>query len=174
MTNHNWYGNVTFQISMNKVAYKFGTKFHYIDRQEFSTHTSTRIILLDDSTNPSQSVYENQGLSVMSHILHGAPVMREWGSWRYVSKCTSAYGTVPHEVEIGIKASPENCKWLYENCTITGNNHSECNQGVLGSFAPHKCHRFNTFKNACPYQLTKEEADKKLESINDLETVIML
>ena len=156
LNDHNWYGNVSFQISMNQLCYKFGTNFFYIDKQELSTHTATRLVLASSET-----------LNGFNRVdLHevGSPLQFDWGSWKYVSQCESAYGLLPHELEIGIQADEEECKWLYQNCSVEGNDHSDVNKFDICRFEPHKCHRYNTFSKTCPFPLNKTAADEKLKT----------
>ena len=144
LSEHNFYGNVSFSMDMMKIVNYFDSNMYYIDSLEYKTHTATRVLLTDkdyDNTLKTVDLYEE-----------GSPLKRH--RWRHASTCYSKYSPVhPHEVEVAIEVDKEDCRWLYEECDVEVNNHSCANMKKPGtnSYNPHQCHRFNTFGMKCPY-----------------------
>ena len=154
---HNWYGNVSFIITLDKLVSRFGPNFYYLDKQEFPTHTASRVVLSKRSLS----------LTKVDISLDGAPLKRVTAfyntHWSHVSKCESSlYGViVPHKLEIGIEVSGDDCSWIYAESKIEANSHFLANTDGVG-FSTITCHRYNTFGNLCPYNMSKEMSYEKL------------
>lgn len=147
-TEHNFYGNVTFAISFAKVRARLGEKFYYIDQSVYNTHVVTRIIL--SRNNLTYETVDFNDFNTGSPMVRGTP-----SNWHHAARCNSAASrynqSKPHELEIGLHVTSEDCVWFFRNCTIHANNHSNANSG-----SHHVCHRYNTFGRTCPYSLTNE------------------
>lgn len=161
---HNWYGNVSFVISMDTLISRFGPNFYYFDKEEFETHTTSKIILSNRSLTLAKVDLEmNERRTGAALLLHRT----DWGyggnSWLQVIRCRSNhYGTmVIHNLEIGIDVTYDDCFWIYEASSIDANNHEFANTGIGPS--TFTCHRYSKLNNQCPYACDKEMAFNKLK-----------
>ncbi|XP_018021690.1 uncharacterized protein LOC108677898 [Hyalella azteca] len=142
---HNMYGNVSFTISMSDLLRSFSFNFYYIDRIEFDTHTSTRVLFTEKN-------YDNV-FETIDFKEYGSPLKRS--RWRHAIQCESGYSDYhSHKVEIAIEANREDRDWLYESCDLVANNHSCANILTFSNnrarYDPHVCHRYNLFGRPCP------------------------
>ena len=159
LNEHNWYGNVSFVISLDTLISRFGPSFFYLDKQEFENHTASRIILSSRSlTLPKVNLDE-----------YGAPLKRlgysHYITWHYVKHCMSRTyrKMVQHNLEIGIEVTVDDCYWIYQTSTIDANNHYYAN--LSGTrFGTCTCHRYNTFNCICPDALDEQKAKAKLKA----------
>lgn len=155
LSEHNMYGNVSFTMDMCRLLSRFGSSFYYLDSLEYKTHIATRVLLSDQ---------DYDCFDYVDFRKHGSPLKRK--KWRSVVSCYSEkYGyNHPHEVEIGIEVDKDDCKWLFNNCSVESNDHSEANTKSTGRrYVPHVCHRYNLFGKKCPYALTEYDAQRKIE-----------
>ena len=157
LSEHNFYGNVSFTLNMMRIVNHFGSKMYYIDSFVYKTHTATRLLLTKrdyDYTFKPVDLYEE-----------GSPLKRH--RWRHASTCYSKYSPVhPHEVEVAIEVDIEDCRWLYRECKVAVNNHICANtkKPRTNSFRPHQCHRFNYFGVECPFDYDEFSAGVVLRS----------
>lgn len=152
---HNWYGNVSFIISLQDLVDRFGSNFYYVDKQEFETHIASRTILSKKSLTT---------LPRVDTSTYGSPIFKESNRhWQHVTKCRSSrFGTIlQHRLEIAIEADSNDCKWIYKQATIKPNSHHLANTMGIG-FGSTACHRYNTFNKNCPYQLSRDMTFQKL------------
>ena len=156
---HNPYGNVSFEVSMNDVASRFKYTYYYLDKIEFENRISTRIILSKKALNLTEIDMKNGS----------APIKIEDFSYKYAIRgASTTYSAVKkHILEIGVDVDDDDCKWLYNRATISTNDHSRANHpgGMFGD-RELLCHKYNTFSNTCPYPLSKDEADKLIRKMD--------
>ena len=161
-TENNFYGNVSFKISFDEIISRYGRQFYYVDRADYNTHIVTRIVLTNRRLN----------LDKVDCNSADSPLQRDAsGNWSHAKACRSMYNELPHELEIALDATPEDCAWVFKNCNILINNHSDANTpGYCKGFSPHICHRYNTFGNRCPYSINNELGVKVMRAwINVME-----
>lgn len=162
---HHKYGNISFTMSTERFFGHFGFHFYFLDRAFYKSHTATRILItLDQDTIPGLEpipLYpeeENVGTSVMRF---------RNDKWETVTRCRGADGPpTPHELEVGVVVTPEDCSWLYHQCTVEAVNHYRANSrtySYYGGYESNVCHRFNTFRSYCPYKIRADDAEEKLK-----------
>ncbi|XP_018021689.1 uncharacterized protein LOC108677896 [Hyalella azteca] len=151
---HNMYGNVSFTISMCELNARFSFNFYYIDRIEFATHTSTRVLFTEHD-------YDNV-FEVVDFKEYGSPLKRS--RWRHAIQCESGHSYEhDHRVEIAIEADKENRDWLFRNCKLIANNHSSANTPTHSKKRPYEksyCHRHNFFGDHCPSDFSTKQTRK--------------
>ena len=146
---HNWYGNISCTISVQKLMSYFDVNFYYIDSIDTDTHMSTRILL-------TKNDYDGNLEEIDVHD-DGSPIKKS--HWRYATSCRDADGRmVPHELEIAIEVTGNDCKWLYKNCHYAVNDHSSANTMRRNRFRSHICHKYNHFGMTCPFPFNINKA----------------
>lgn len=150
---HNWYGNATFIIGLDELIQRFGPNFYYIDKQEFETHTASRVVLSKKSPT----------LTKVDLNLEGSPIKKVYSRWFGAMTCKSSIydKMVPHKLEVAIEVDPEDCEWIYKRAKVEPNNHDLANTKI--GFGSRTCHRENTFGRTCSFAVSREEMRKKLE-----------
>lgn len=138
---------------------EFGDQFYYLDQMDFSTHTSTRLLLSDNDYG---------FLDVVDLKEYGSPLRRR--RWEHAVMCRSeTYECdLPHVLEVAIEVNDRECKWLYNNCKVESNNHSMANvsynTGNDNAYQSDVCHRHNFFGRECPTPFSKKYAKGILKS----------
>ncbi|KAF2355165.1 hypothetical protein FHG87_014080 [Trinorchestia longiramus] len=148
---HNKYGNVAFNISMQKLLCEFQFAFYYIDRLQFSTHACTRLLF-------SEKEYDQ--FDIVEFTDHGSSLKRN--RWRYAATDAG----FPHQVEIAIETEVDGREWLFSNCDYNAVDHSLANSRKrTGGFKPNICHRFNMFGRRCPFAYSVETTQWELDRL---------
>ena len=157
---NNKHGNVSFTLSIERIMKKFGSKFLYLDQTYNRSHTTTRMVLAK-----SDGDLESE-LQVVDHSDRGSGLMSNSSGMHHATKCLNRLGyPLPHEVEVAIEVYPEDCSWLYHQCTVEANDHSLANarQLSLWRYDPNVCHQYNNYDRYCSYKYDWKLAKDYLE-----------
>ncbi|XP_018024717.1 uncharacterized protein LOC108680417 isoform X1 [Hyalella azteca] len=166
---HNFYGNVSFTIKWKTVLQKLGPNLYLIDQAIYNTRSFTRVVL---TKNNYDGILPRLNLDSS-----GSPMITSLLGFYHASQCMNRAGAVgPHELQIAIEVDDADARWLYRECCVAANNHSEANapnfgdytrrNGEESKFKSFKCFKFNTARNCvCFYKWTLEECEEHMKAV---------
>ncbi|XP_018007822.1 uncharacterized protein LOC108665563 [Hyalella azteca] len=167
ISKHNFYGNVSFTIKWETVLQKLGPNLYLIDQSVYKERSYTRVVLTKHN-------YDGV-LTRVNLDADGSPMKKSWFGFHHASRCDGRVSSGPHELQIAIEADQADAKWLYSECKVAANNHSEANShsrhhkrfdGKDTNFESFKCYKFNTARNCeCPFEWTLDECEENIEKI---------
>ncbi|XP_076040039.1 uncharacterized protein LOC143024773 isoform X2 [Oratosquilla oratoria] len=149
---HDFYGNVRFELDMNSVIQMF-PYFYLVEMKTAPTYTATRILL-------TKKKYNHNRLTPYDPFTWG-------GSWRmssvgdklehwYLFDCQrfkdDACNIHGHKMEFMVEANEEEGRDMFQRCSYDFTNHTEARKGNFG------CHKFTRRSMVCPYPYSKQES----------------
>ncbi|XP_018024708.2 cell wall protein AWA1 [Hyalella azteca] len=172
-TEHNFYGNVSFTIKWETVLQKLGPNLYLIDQAIYNARSFTRVVF-------TRKNYDRI-LKKVDFDSEDSPMTKSWSGFRHASHCMNKVSWGPHELQIAIEVIDVEARWLYLNCKLVVNDHSNANIASKGrrrrwdkkvaNFESYNCFKFNTAQNSeCPYKWTADECMRHIKTV--LKTVV--
>ena len=153
---HNYFGNVTFRISLDDVLDRFGSrvKMIYFETVKVGDNYVSRIFI---TRKPSHRF--PTGLELDYNHKGNFPLHRDPNnnSYHHAVTCNGKFHSLEFIIDSIFFILP---KWLYRHCQIIPTNHEQANTRKDGRYKKYACHKYNKFGKLCPTPFSKEEAHK--------------
>lgn len=165
---HNWNGNVSFVMPINKIKSRFGANFYSLDQEVHSpTHTISRVLISTSNVSITKGTSSSRLQKVSLNTASGSPIRLCYGSWQHASRCRLQGSTtsLTHDLDIGIIVTPDDCGWLYSESFVDVNDHSSANSRCSNweQYNPCLCRQYNSLGNVCPDECTRFETQRRIE-----------
>ncbi|XP_018024711.1 uncharacterized protein LOC108680413 [Hyalella azteca] len=165
---HNFYGNVSFTIKWETVLEKLGPNLYLLDQAVYNDRSFTRVLVTKNN-------YDGKLKKVRLNS-NDTPMTKSDSGFRHVSYCENNERGGPHELQIAIEVDAADAKWLYSECKVSSNNHSDVNSlhsghnarnsGTISNFESFKCFKFNTAQKCqCPYPWTQDQCEERTRAL---------
>ena len=158
---HDWYGNIRFQIDLNTLMdfYKSSWKCYFIDRVDFYTSSISRLLITRKTSRiPDSAISLGRDFSTKDF-----PIFRDSnGNFFHATKVNGK----PHNVEFVIDATKDVAEYLFENCDRIPVNHHRANtKRKDGKFIPSICHKYNKFGKTCPTDTSGKKTRSRIREL---------
>lgn len=157
---HNWFGNISYEVDFESFLRTFKPKFYFIEVVEFRSSSASRLLLTTQTF--SDEVMNNP----YDPYQEGGPLYIDGRGYNFyldeIRRYDEETNDFPPELEMFIVLSPDEYKGLYDMCKKIAVEHSEVNVDEL-----HKCKKYRSrgLKIECPSPWTIEECQRHLDKL---------